>query len=253
VDCVVRRGRTLQTSAILQDLCRAYILMSFSFDDAATPVESVEISLAFKEYFWISTGIVRDDDSRPRYLSDAASGMTLTIAKDSQSSNYFLSVSLPDENRNFVFKDSSLRSVLLFAANNFHTVPGSDWSVSEDFRLLLAAFVEASITDDGTTLNSEIEKIESKHGYGSLCSEQSSISAEFMFKCYADDGIPPFAFCWVQKYEYVDYVVAFDGLNFVIAKDGSPITEGYQWGVEPGEPEEWYGIQPGLQYIIYKH
>jgi hypothetical protein len=227
--------------------------MSLSFEDAATPVESVEISLAFKEYYWISTGIVRDDDSRPRYLSDAANGMTLTIAKDHDSSNYFLSINLPEENRNFTFKDTNLLSVLLFAANNFHARPGSDWNVPEDFRLLLAALVDASITDDGSTLNSEIERLEEKHGYGSLSSEQSSIAGEFLFKCYADDGISPFSFCWVQKYEYVDYAVRFDGSDYVIFKDGEPLPEGYQWGVEPSEPEEWYGMQPGLQYKIYKH
>jgi len=76
-------------------LLSSLVAMTLSLDDAARPNEG-DVSLKFKEYFWISTGIVKDEDSRPRYLSDAANGMTLTIAKSVDNNDFFLSVNLPE-------------------------------------------------------------------------------------------------------------------------------------------------------------
>lgn len=228
------------------------VAMTLSLDDAARPNKG-DASLKFKEYFWISTGIVKDEDSRPRYLSDAANGMTLTIAKSVDNNDFFLSVNLPEGPEDFCFINTDLISVLLFAAKNYHSRPSADWDVPEEFRPLLAAFVDASINDSGTALNVEIEYLQDLHGYGSLSREQSSIEGEFMFKCYPSDGVAPLAFCWIQKYDCVDYEVSCERSKCVILKDREAVSEDHQWGVEASEPEEWYGIQPGLQYQVYKH
>lgn len=132
------------------------VAMTLSLDDAARPNKG-DASLKFKEYFWISTGIVKDEDSRPRYLSDAANGMTLTIAKSVDNNDFFLSVNLPEGPEDFCFINTDLISVLLFAVKNYHSRPSADWDVPEEFRPLLAAFVDASINDNGTALNAEIE------------------------------------------------------------------------------------------------
>ena len=66
--------------------------MTLSLNDAAMPARK-SASIKFEEYICISHGIIRDETSHPEYLFDAATGMSLTIAKNIDNNDFsYLSI-----------------------------------------------------------------------------------------------------------------------------------------------------------------